>query len=67
MAMSEPAGYRILARRLARDLRRLIEIDRQADIDGCDQGAYLRRLARGELTLQRFDAYERSHRKEVTT
>lgn len=57
----EPLGYRILARRLASDLAAITRDDRPELVIG--NGDYDRLFARADRTLDRFAAYERTHKR----
>lgn len=59
--MTEPLGYRILARRLARDLGRLVRDQRPELVIG-ECVNYDRLFDQAERTLDRFIAYERTHK-----
>lgn len=58
--MNEPQGYRILARRLARDLR--VFVEEVAQIPDIHPDDYTRIWRRAARTLHRFDAYEQTHK-----
>jgi len=56
-----PAGYRTLARRLARDLRQVLDDDALASDPrgyGADAAATRRHIARAWATVRRFESYD---------
>lgn len=53
--MAVAPGYRVLARRLARDLRRITTAS----------GDMRRVYSRAEHTLKRFEQYEATHRRKA--
>jgi len=56
-----PAGYRTLARRLARDLRQVLDDDELASDPrgfGLDAATARRHIARAWATVRRFESYD---------
>jgi hypothetical protein len=66
--MKEPLGYRILARRLARDLEACVDANDRAQNPKPPflyRDEFDRRFTRARRTLKRFAQYEATHRRRA--